>query len=229
MKTHGRLIREELNESYEHLRQAAAHAAGGTADLVGPRLSAARRTVRPGLRRSKAITFAAVVPLAVAAKDSAKTAGKVARKGKAKVTRENNMQRKRWPMLFGGLLVAGAAAGVAGAAIARRRADSSRWEEYGTTPTSGTRDDAKAMVDSGVDKVHSMADSAKDRASDLMSGSKTESRSSGGSTTGLGTNPVPTSTHTSPSTTSSTASPSTTTSGASDYSSSGTASKNSRP
>jgi hypothetical protein len=150
------------------------------------------------------------------ARDSAKGAGKVARKGKAKVMRENNMQRKRWPMMIGGLLVAGAAAGAAGAAIARRRANRSQWEEYGTTSSTSVREDAKAMADSGIDKVQSLADSAKDRAQEMMSGSKASQASTpstSGSTGGTGsTSPSPSATTSTP-----------------DYSATGTASKNNRP
>src|SRR5688500_3517993 len=64
-KTHGRMMREELAESFTHLRMAAAHAAGGTAGVVGPRVDAAGRSVKPKLRKASGVTIATVAPLAL--------------------------------------------------------------------------------------------------------------------------------------------------------------------
>jgi len=176
-KTHGRMMREELAESFTHLRMAAAHAAGGTAGLVGPRVDAAGRSVKPKLRKAGGITIATVAPLALAARSGVRTAEKAARKGKAKLTRKEPSV-KRWPTILGGLLVAGAAVGAAGAMVARRRANRSQWEEYGTTRSTTSRTDsmiesAKAGVETGKDKVQSLAESAKERAADLMGNSST--------------------------------------------------------
>ena len=195
-KTQGRLMREELGESFEHLRLAVGHATGGADTLVRPRIDQAKRSVKPGVRKANRATAAAVVPLALAARSgvrsglsggrrqaeqAAKAARKGALKGKAKLMREEPRMR-RWPMLLGGLLAAGAVVGTAGALIARRRANRDQWEEYGSARSTSGRTDAmiesaKSTVDKGRDKVQSLSDSAKERA-DTMSSSTTSSRTS---------------------------------------------------
>ena len=45
-QTHGQLLRAELSESMEHLRQAAGYAAGGVRATAGPRLASVRQRVR---------------------------------------------------------------------------------------------------------------------------------------------------------------------------------------
>jgi hypothetical protein len=195
-KTQGRLMRDELGESFEHFRLAVGHAAGGAANLVGPRYGSAKREVLPGLRKANRATAATVVPLALAARSgvrsgwrgtarqaeqAAKAARKSAYKGKAKLMREEPRMR-RWPMMLGGLLAAGAVVGAAGALIARRRANRDQWEEYGSARSASGRTDAliesaKSTTDTGRDKVQSLADSAKERAADMMS-SPSSSRTS---------------------------------------------------
>jgi hypothetical protein len=211
-KTQGRLMIDEFNESLEHLRLAVGHAAGGAADLVGPKLETARTSVKPGVRKANRATAATVVPLAIAARSGvrsglrggtrhAEQAAKAARKGakaarkgalrsKAKLMREEPRMR-RWPMMLGGLLVAGAAVGAAGAIIARRRANRDQWEEYGSTRSTGRTDalieSAKTTVDSGRDKVQSLADSAKDRAAEMTGKSTSNApRTSGSSSSEFG-------------------------------------------
>jgi hypothetical protein len=206
VKTHARMMREELGVSLEHLRQAAAHAAGGTADFVAPRVDAARRSVKPRLRKARGATYAAVRPLAESTRDRARQAGKIARKGKSQVSkstkfakRESAMTGKRWPMLIGGMVAAGAA-GVAGAVYMRRRANRSRWEEYGTTqPTTDLKTEARSIADSakstaavGKDKVQSVTESAKDRAADMIAsktGDTAAHKTPSASSTGLSTSP----------------------------------------
>jgi len=190
-KTQGRLMRDELGESFEHLRLAVGHATGGAANLVGPRYDSAKRSVKPGIRKANRATAATVVPLALAARSGVRTglrgtarqaeqaakAAKAARKGvlkgKAKLMREEPRMR-RWPMLLGGLIAAGAVVGTAGAIIARRRANRDHWEEYGSPRSTSGRTDAmietaKSTMDTGRDKVQSLSDSAKERAADMMS------------------------------------------------------------
>jgi hypothetical protein len=196
-KTQGRLMREELGESFEHLRLAVGHATGGADTLVRPRIDQAKRSVKPGVRKANRATAAAVVPLALAARSgvrsglsggrrqaeqAAKAARKGALKGKAKLMREEP-RMKRWPMVLGGLLAAGAVIGTAGTVIARRRANRDQWEEYGSArPTSGRTDatieSAKSTMDTGRDKVQSLADSAKERAADMTSSSGSSRTSS---------------------------------------------------
>jgi len=189
MKTHRRLMTEELAQSLDHFRMAAAHAADGTALALTPTVDAAKRSVKPGLRKARGATVATIVPLALAARSSAisardqagaaaRKARKNAGKGKAKLMRKEPSV-KRWPMMLGGLVVAGTAIGAVGAIVARRRANRTQWEEYGATRPSTTSrtdsmvDTAKSTVEAGKEKVQSLADSAKDRAADLMSSAAT--------------------------------------------------------
>ena len=167
VKTQRQLMREELGESLQHFRMAIAHARGGSAAAVGPRVDAAKRSVTPTLRKATGATIATVAPLALAA-----------RKGRAKLMREEPRVR-RWPKMVGGLLVAGAAAGAVGAVVARRRANRNQWEQYGTTTSTtetsraGLGSAARSTVESGKDKIQSLADSAKERAAELRAGGST--------------------------------------------------------
>jgi hypothetical protein len=185
-KTHRRQMTDELVESFDHLRIAASHAASGTANLIGPRYESARDAARksaksakksagPTARRANRATAAAVMPLAIAV-------GRNARKGRAKVLRQETSTR-RWPMVLGGLLAAGAAVGAAGAVIARRRANRDQWEEYGSTRSTGSRTDslienAKSTAETGREKVQSLAESAKERAAEMTGSSTPKSSTS---------------------------------------------------
>jgi hypothetical protein len=135
VKTHGRLAREELNESLEHLRMAAAHATSSAAGALAPRFDDARKAATEGFDS-----------LRVVARDSARTANAVARKGKAKLKKkEAPTSRKRWSMVVSGL-AAGVLAGAAAALFSRRRARQERWHEYGTTRTeTGLRDESDLL------------------------------------------------------------------------------------
>ncbi|WP_204002804.1 hypothetical protein [Virgisporangium aurantiacum] len=135
-----------------------------------------KKSAGPSVRKANRATAAAVLPLAIAV-------GRNARKGKAKVMREQQSTR-RWPMVLGGLLAAGAAVGAAGAVIARRRANRDQWEEYGSTRETGnSRTDsmietAKSTLDSGREKVQSLAESAKERAAEMTNSSSRNPSSS---------------------------------------------------
>src|SRR2546423_14376539 len=68
-KTHGQLVRAELNEGIGHLWQAAAHAAGGMGAAMGPRWHAAKDHFPPSLGKASHLaaqgidtTMAAVAP-----------------------------------------------------------------------------------------------------------------------------------------------------------------------
>jgi hypothetical protein len=178
MKNHRTLMRDELAESFDHFRMAAIHAKDGTAAHIGPRISATRRSVAPTLRKASGATLATVGPVALAAGKSAKSA---ARTGRAKLMREEPRVR-RWPKIVGGLLIAGAAVGAAGTFMARRRANRSRWEEYGTARSTMSNtgasmaSSARQTAETGKQKVQSLADSAKERAGEMMhTGAKGES------------------------------------------------------
>ena len=167
VKTHGRLAREELSESMTLLRMAAAHAAGGAAGALAPRLEAARGRVEPTVSRS-------LDWLTDTAASSARQAGQQASKvrGQAKRTartatgkkRGNAMTQRRWPMMVGGLLIAGAAAGAAGALISRRRRR--KWNEYGTNQSlTGT---ARSGIEAGTERATNIAETARDKATDVL-------------------------------------------------------------
>jgi hypothetical protein len=145
-------MREELNESLEHFRMAAAHAAGGAAHVLAPRLDEAKKAASTG-----------VDTLRDAARDGARQANTLARKDRTKM-KKKTAPRRRWPALVSGLLVVGAAAGAVGALFSRRRTRQ-RWNEYGT-PGTGTdlSDDARSMLDSAKTAM----DSAKDKAAQAL-------------------------------------------------------------
>ncbi|MET7418088.1 hypothetical protein [Dactylosporangium sp. NPDC005555] len=181
VKTHRRLMQEELGESLGHLRMAAAHAADGASGALVPRVENARKAVKPGI--SKASDAAGTI--LVIARDRSRQAGrqaeKMGRKGKAKMMKNESRNSRRWPMAIGGLLMAGAAVGAATALMRRRRANQT-WDEYGSTRTTSDTgsmlDSAKSTMDAGIDKAKTMGEAAKDRASDLI-GNKNTSTNTG--------------------------------------------------
>jgi hypothetical protein len=166
-------MREELSQSFEHLRYAAAHAATGAANTIAPRFDAARAAVKPGLRKARGKTSDGVDTVFGAARSTTRQAKGLARRSTARVTKkESAMAGRRWPVVIGGLMVAGAAAGAVGALVKRRRAQRS-WDEYDSTrSTTGNNkamlDTAKSSMDAGINRVSSAASTAKDRASDLI-------------------------------------------------------------
>jgi len=188
VKNHTRLAREELNESFGHLRMAAAHAADGASGALAPRVEAARKTVQPQLTKARSAAVGTVDSLFSAALDGSRDASrkgkKLAKKGKKKVANATGQQKRRWPKVLGGLLAAGAVAGAASAAIKRRRARNG-WDEYESPTTRSTSDadsvldSAKSTMDAGIDKATATAASAKDRASDLIGAKESNPPSTG--------------------------------------------------
>ena len=176
VKTHTRLAKEELNESFGHLRMAAAHAADGAAGALAPRVDAARKAVKPQLNRAKDAAYGSASSLLDVADKGSRKAKRMARKGKYKVTgkKKSRMSGKRWPVLIGGLVAAGTAIGAA-TAILRKRRSQQLWDEYGSTRTTSDTDSvlgsAKNTMNAGIDKASAAASAAKDRATDLI-GSK---------------------------------------------------------
>jgi hypothetical protein len=115
-RTSGQMARAEFGAGMGHLWLAATHGADSVSSQVRPRLNAVRTVT--------------LVPLVAAVRAGTAEAGKVGRKAGAKAprTRGSKMDSKRTKLLAG-LLVAGAAAGVTGALVARRRSRAG-WEEY---------------------------------------------------------------------------------------------------
>lgn len=163
-KTHSRLMRDELGQSVDHLRLAAAHAAGGTAAAVAPRWQAMRGSMEPTIDRSVGKLMGAAT---VSTRRASKQVGKAARLASGKKAKP----RRRWPMMIGGMVAAGAAVGAAGAAVSRRR--QRQWDEYGPTDTeTRLREEAQSMVDSaqsGVGTTRDALKSATDRAANKTS------------------------------------------------------------
>jgi hypothetical protein len=135
-KTHSEQMRDELIESYGHLKMAAAHAAGAGAERVTPTYDKARDVATKGLVSTKD----AFAPLYETMREGAKSA-------RAKAEKNVAHNRRTWPVLIG-FLAAGAAIGATGAMIARRRRLASQWEEYDPSALDDTRDDStKGMKD----------------------------------------------------------------------------------
>ncbi len=154
-KTHNELMRDEFGEGFDHLRMAAAHAAGTAAGLIAPRLDSMRERLEPAFEKS-------MEKSKDKARASARRANTIARRATGKKKKETRMA-KRWPMVVGGLMIAGVAAGAAGALLSRRR--QKRWNEYGTTPS--FRDDTRNIADS-TRATAPVAETAKDKAGDVL-------------------------------------------------------------
>ncbi|GAA3280719.1 hypothetical protein Dvina_53345 [Dactylosporangium vinaceum] len=197
VQSHTRLMQDELGQSLDHLRMAAAHAADGASGALAPRVDAARKAVKPRLDSgvNRAVGgMESVMMLArersqqaqkqaqKASKKAGKKADKMGRKAKNKLTRSEPKTSRRLPLAIGGLVVAGAAVGAA-AAYMRRRRDEQSWDEYGSTRTTSDTgsmlDAAKSTMDAGVDKARTMGEAAKDRASDLIGHKSTNSGPTG--------------------------------------------------
>lgn len=182
VKTHRRLMQEELGESLGHLRLAAAHAADGASGALAPRVETARKAVKPGLAKAGGTAGTIVVIARDRSRQASKQAENMGRKGKAKMMKKESRNGRRWPMALGGLLIAGAAVGAATAMMRRRRADQA-WDEYGSTRTTSDTgsmlESAKSTMDAGVDKAKTMGEAAKDRASDLIGSKTTDTGPSG--------------------------------------------------
>jgi hypothetical protein len=164
VKTQSQLMRDELSEGFGHLWQAAAHAAAGIGATVGPKWDSTKehlpprtRTMRDAAAYGWDSTMAAFAPLMDAARSSAVTATRKAQKARKKaMKKESGMSRKRATILVG-LLTAGAAAGAAGALIARRR-NRAKWEEYEARGMKAVR----STMDKGAQKVSSWTDNARE-------------------------------------------------------------------
>jgi hypothetical protein len=170
-KTHGQLMRSELNEGLGHLWQAAAHAAGSMGAAVSPKWDSAKGHLPPGIGKARHLaahgldtTMAAFAPLMEAARTGAETATKKARKaGKYRAgTKESGMSRKRTTVLVG-LLAAGAAAGAAAAVVARRR-NRAKWDEYERQGIQSAREGAKSVLDNARSTVDANATDSDDSA-----------------------------------------------------------------
>jgi hypothetical protein len=181
VKTHNELMRAEFGEGFDHLRMGAAHAAETAAAVLAPRLDQVLVRLEPTFDRSKSM-----------ARSSARQADKIARRATGKKKKKEPRMAKRWPMVVGGLMVAGAAVGAVGALMSRRHKN---WSDYGSTgPESGFRDESLSFADSPRSTTSSVADTARDKASDVLGQMNSATEPTGGA---AGTSsPNPTSTRT---------------------------------
>jgi hypothetical protein len=178
-------MRDELGESFEHFVQAATHAAGGMGAAVGPRVTAARDYVSPGIDRIRSTatdswgaTMAAFTPLVLAAREGSRQAREAQLKA---LKKQQNSSRNRWSVLVA-LAAAGAAMGAAAAYIARRKR--LEWAEYDPAhaldevrdetqstvdkPASGTSEQARTMADKTSATASKAGNKAKDSADELV-------------------------------------------------------------
>ena len=193
-------MKAELGESLDHLRMAAAHAADGASGALAPRVESARKAVQPRLESGMTMAAGGLSSALDIARERSKTASKKAakmkNKGQKRVAKLTGREQKsrRWPYAIGGLLVAGAAVGAAGAFLRRRRNESA-WDEYGATRTTSDTDSvlgaAKNTMDAGIDKAKTMGEAAKDRASDLIGSKSTNTGPSAAGTGEYDKHPMP--------------------------------------
>lgn len=140
-KTQSELMRDEFGEGFDHLRMAAAYAAGTAAGMMAPRLDSMRERLEPTFEKSLEMSKDK-------ARAGARRANAIARRASGK---KETRTAKRWPMVVGGLMIAGAVVGAAGALLSRRR--QKMWNEYGTTDTTTSlRDEARSVAESARDK-----------------------------------------------------------------------------
>jgi hypothetical protein len=153
VKTQNTMMREEFNEGVDHLRMAAAHAAGTAAGVISPRMSMMReRMIEPAVDKSMDV-----------ARDGARRAGTIARRATGK--KRSAPKARRLPRMVGGLMIAGATLGAVSALLSRRR--QRRWDEYGTAGNAITNE-SRSIADTARSAVSSVTDSDRGTASDVL-------------------------------------------------------------
>ena len=153
-------MKNELGQSVDHFKRAASIAAHETSATVGPKFHAARDRVQPTAVKAKDAAsnswdsaLATLTPLVAAATEKAqhmskgtakasrkeiRAGRKVAKKNAKRLEKRANKtlgrnQKSRSGAKLGGLLLAGAAVGAAGAYVVRKRRQA-QWDEYDPTP-----------------------------------------------------------------------------------------------
>lgn len=179
-------ISDELSESFGHFRSAAALGATAAAERLAPRVGQAREAIAPRMaaardavsphwdqaRDAAARSWETTVASLAAAADQAHHADrKMRRKARRRahgaraglLARVEPPKRRRWPWLLG-VLALGAAAGVAGGLVARRRTP--QWEDYEGEHGSSTtmRDAWYSARDRAREKAGSAVETAKEKA-----------------------------------------------------------------
>jgi hypothetical protein len=172
-KTRQELVRAELGETIGHLKQAAAHAAGGVGASVGPRYGSMKDRMgntsgqlMPSASKVSNVaaqgwdsTIAAFAPLAEAARQGSAKAAKLPSvrdsrdKRKKRAVSENEGHHVPTGLIT--LLAAGAAVGATGALVARRR-NRTKWAQY---QPSTVHEDATSLIDSTKSRMSGAPDS----------------------------------------------------------------------
>jgi hypothetical protein len=195
-------IGQELNESVDHLRQAAIAAREAFTPSVGQRVDAAKGAMKPTWE-SMIASLAPIMAAASESQESGRKAVKMSRKqlrsavktAKREAAKATGQRRRRWPYVVGGALLIGTAAGVAGA-LMRKRASRSEWEEYGTGTSRSTSSTIKAKAGQTQEKIAETASHLKDKVTSSSGSSGTggfgdSSSQSQQHTTGTGGRPTP--------------------------------------
>jgi gas vesicle protein len=183
-KTHGQLAKEEFGVGFDHIMQAAQHAAGGVGSAVGPRVHNVRSMITPAAGRVRTAastgwdsTVGTLAPIMVAAREGAREATETALKARAKEAKRRQKEaqvKQRRIGLAVGLLAAGVAVGAAAALVVRRRRRNA-WEDYDASEALESMMDSvndrtgevKSTAAELKDKAAGLADDAKARASDM--------------------------------------------------------------
>jgi hypothetical protein len=166
-RTRRRLVKDELNESLDHFRQAASHAANGLSAAVGPKMQPAHGRVpqaagrfRDTASHSWRSTVTKVTPLAAAAIVGARRARA---RNPGPMGKEPSRAGRRRRKLFR-LLATGTAVGAAGALVMRRRRQQ-QWDEYDPSQVlESARSGTTSMIDTTRHKAEQAMDSAAARA-----------------------------------------------------------------
>jgi len=157
-------MKSELAQSVDHFKRAASLAAQETSATVGPKFYAARDRVQPSAAKAKdaassswGSAVATLTPLVTAATEKAQQVSKATAKANKKDAQAGKKAAKKNAMKLqkradktlgrkrkgskssklGGLLLAGAAVGAAGAYLARKRRQD-QWDEYEPSPSTST-------------------------------------------------------------------------------------------
>jgi hypothetical protein len=203
-RRHTEQLMDELAQSYDHLKLAAGHAAGGAAERVTPPYDRARNMAARRWGSTKSV-FAPFYEQMREGAANARMGGHhmhgsetqrrlmqgrlmQGRGAQGRLMQERGAQgrgaqkKNRWPMLVG-LLAAGAAVGAAGAVTMRRRRAAAEWDEYeplGMGADYGTPDVKAAASKKLTEGAATVAGSVSSGAGKLADSLHTRSSRSGG-------------------------------------------------
>ncbi len=152
-------MRDEMGQSWEHFLQAATHAAGGVGASFGPTTGRMRRVTTRGMDS----TMTTLAPLVAAYREGAADALKSSQKAYAKTAKKKkggHVSRGSNTGMLIGLLAAGAAVGIAGALVMKRRRQQ-QWSEYDPSQAlESMRSESRSMTDKVSDKAENVIDKA---------------------------------------------------------------------